>query len=453
MTEPQLSLPSARQIWRIAWPIILANSAVPLLGIVDTGVIGRTGDTVDLGAIALGALVFNFIYWGFGFLRMGTTGFVAQADGAGDEGEVRATLGRALLLAGAIAACLLLLQWPIAWLALKLLGASAAVEGLTQNYVLIRLWGAPASLAMFAILGLLIGLGRSDLLLRIQLMLNGLNIVLDVLFAGVFGWGVAGIAMGTVVAEWVALGYAAHLVLRLLRQRHADDEPFWSRVRILDFVKIRHTLQANADIMIRTLLLLFGFAWFADQGARFGDVVLASNHVLLQFVGFSAFFLDGFAFATESIVGRAAGAKQRAVLDHAVRVSTKLAGVTAIGLSVLLILAGPYAIAVLTDLPEVRETAQRYLPFAAVYVLLSFPAFQFDGIFIGVTRTRDMRNASLISLLIFLAIWWPLVRWADNTGLWLAMIGYVIARAVTLARRYPGLLASVAATPTGRAHG
>ncbi len=447
MNGGRLTPPSARQVWRIAWPIILANSAVPLLGIVDTAVIGRTGETLDLGAIALGALIFNFIYWGFGFLRMGTTGFVAQADGAAEEAEIRATLGRALILAALIAAGLLLLQVPIAWLATELLGASEGVESLTRSYLLVRLWGAPATLALFAMMGLFVGLGRSGQLLRVQLFLNGLNIVLDVLFAGVMGWGVTGIAVGTVIAEWAALCYAAFLTRRLLQDRRADPEPFWPRDRILNTQKLRHTLQANADIMIRTLLMLFGFAWFADQGARFGDVVLASNHVLLQFVGFSAFFLDGFAFAAESLVGRAAGARQRAVLDHAVKASTILAGGTAVCLALLLFLFGPLAIEALTDLPDVRETAQQYLPFAAIYVLLSFPAFQLDGIFIGATRTRDMRNASFVSLVVFLAAWWPLAQWAGNTGLWLAMIIYVMTRAATLAQRYPGLRASVAPTP------
>ncbi len=443
MRKPDLPRPDARRVWQIAWPIILANSAVPLLGIADTAVIGRTGTTVDLGAIALGALIFHFIYWSFGFLRMGTTGFVAQADGAGDEVEIRATLGRALLIATAIGLGLLILQRPIAWSALELLGASSAVEDLTREYVLIRFWGAPAGMALFAMMGLFIGLGHSRELLRVQLLLNGLNILLDVLYAGVLGWGVAGIAIGTVTAEWIALAYASLLTHRLLAGRRRPNEPFWPHARILDARKLQHTLRANSDIMIRTLLLLFGFAWFADQGARFGDAVLAANHVLLQYVGISAFFHHGIAFDAESMEGRAAGARQRAVLDQAVKTSTLLAAITATGLSLLLLLLGPQAIAALTDLAEVRETAQHYLPYAAVYVLLSFAAFQLDGIFIGATRTRDMRNASFLSLLIFLVAWWPLTQWADNTGLWLAMIVYVVARAATLGARYPGLQESV----------
>lgn len=434
--------PSRRQVLGIAWPIILANAAVPLLGLADTAVIGNTGGISDLGAIALGALLFNFLYWGFGFLRMGTTGFTAQADGAGEEAEVRATLGRALLLAFGIGVLLIALHRPLVDLALALFGASDEVKALTRDYMLIRIWGAPAALAIFALMGTLIGLGRSGLLLKLQLVLNGLNIVLDVLFAGVFGWGVNGIALGTALAEWSTCMLALFLVLRMLRTRKDDDEPFWSRRRILDAAKLRRTLGANADIMIRTLALLFAFAWFTHQGARFGDPVLAANHILLQFVAFSAYFLDGYAFAAEVVVGRAIGARRLDVFDAAVHRSTELAAVTAVMLGVTLFAFGDFAIHALTNLAVARETASRYLPWATVYVLVSFAAFQLDGIFIGATRTRDMRNASLASLALFLLAWWLLARFG-NDGLWMAFTLYVLARALALGWHYPRLRASV----------
>lgn len=435
--------PSYLRVWTIAWPIILANSAVPLLGLVDTAVIGHTGRTVDLGAIALGAMIFNFVYWSFGFLRMGTTGFTAQAHGAGDEVEVRATLGRALLFAVCIGLALILMQWPIAWFALKLFGASVEVEEITHSYILIRIWGAPASLALFALMGMFIGLGHSGKLLKVQLLLNGLNMMFDIGFAGILGWGAPGIALGTALAEWMALGYAGYLAYRLLQARRQHDEAFWPWGSIVDGEKLKRTLNANADIMIRTLLLLFAFAWFTDQGARFGDVVLAGNHILLQFISFSAFFLDGFAFAAESLVGRAAGARRRGLFDHTVRRSTVLAALTAVVLSLTLFALGPFAISALTDLAEVRESAGRFLPYASFYVLLSFAAFQLDGIFIGTTRTRDMCNASIVSTLVFLTAWWPLAGWLKNDGLWTAFIIFVIARALALGWRYPALRASI----------
>lgn len=436
-------MPSRRRILRLAWPIVLANCAVPLLGLVDTAVIGNTGSVQGLGAIALGTLVFSFVYWTFGFLRMGTTGFTAQAAGAGDEPEVRASVARALLTAGALGMAIILLQVPIARMATALLSASAEIERVTGAYILIRAWGAPATLAIFAVSGLLIGLGRSRGLLAVHLVLNGLNIALDLLFAGVLGWGVRGIALGTAIAEWVTLGFALLLVSRLLRRRHRDDEAFWPLPRIRDRARLISTLRANADIMIRTLFLLSGFAWFTNQGARYGDTLLATNHILLQLIAFSAFFLDGFAFVTESLVGGAVGTGGRAAFDRAVRRSTELAAATAVLLAGSIALFGDAAIALLTDLPATRDAASTYLPFAAVYVALSFPAFQLDGVFIGATRTRDMRNASILSVAVFLVAWWPLATAYGNRGLWASFIVYVVARAVALLRRLPALRASL----------
>ena len=294
---------SYRYIFSKAWPIILANAAVPLLGLVDTAVIGNIGNVQDLGAIAFGALIFSFVYWSFGFLRMGTTGFAAQALGAGDETEVRAVLGRSLLLAVALGLLLILLQWPISLAAFSLLSGSDSVEQLGQQYFSIRIWGAPATLANFALMGVFIGLGNSKQLLLVQLFMNSLNIVLDVLFAGVLGWGVSGIAAGTVAAEWSTVAFASWLLIRELRTRKIDGDAFWPWPRILDRQATLKTLRANVDIMIRTLLLVFSFGFFIDQSARYGEVVLAANHILMQIISFAAFFLDGYAFVVESLVG------------------------------------------------------------------------------------------------------------------------------------------------------
>lgn len=432
-----------RAILHLAWPIVLANSAVPLLGLVDTAVIGNTGSVADLGAVALGALVFSFVYWTFGFLRMGTTGFTAQASGAGDTAEVRATLGRALLLGIGIGVVVLALQRPIITIALGLLGATAEVEGLTRAYFVLRIWGAPAALGTFAILGTFVGLGRTRHLLATQLTLNGLNIVLDILFAGVLGWGVEGIAVGTAVSEWVTFALALVLVVRLLRADHTDREPFWPPDRIRDRALLRRTVAANADIMVRTLFLLLGFAWFTNQGARFGDDILAANHILLQIVTLSAYLLDGYAHATEILVGRAVGARSRMAFDMAVRSATELAALSAFALAVLALFAGPFLIDRLTDLETVRAIATTFLPWSAVYVGLSFAAFQLDGIFIGATGTRGMRNASVLACLAFIGSTYLTVPPWGNRGLWIAFLGYVVARAIALGAYYPGLRASV----------
>lgn len=431
-------------VFRIAWPIILANAAVPLLGIADTAVIGHTGTTSALGAIALGALVFSFVYWSFGFLRMGTTGFVAQADGAGDQPEVRAVLGRALLLAAGIGALLLLLQWPIARLAWTVFSASGDVEAEAAQYFAARIWGAPAALGTFALMGTLIGLGKSRHLLLLQLLLNGLNIALDVTFAGVLGWGVRGIGLGTAVAEWVTLFASLWVVRRLLAGQQSDGEAFWPRERIVDRRRLAEMFKANADIMIRTLFLLAGFAWFTDRSAKFGDLSLAANHVLLELVSFAAFFLDGYAFAAESLVGRAIGARSLRRFDVASLRSTELALFTAFALALACWLGGGWAVRGLTTLDEVRQAAARLVPFAAVYILLSFAAFQLDGIFVGATRTRDMRNASALSMCVFVGASWPLMQRLGNRGLWLAFIGYVVVRALALGVYLPALRRSIA---------
>ena len=439
-----VEVPGTAGILRLAIPIILANCSAPLLGLVDTAIIGNTGSAAELGGIAIGAVLLNFVYWGFGFLRMGTTGFMAAADGAGDEAEVRAVLGRAITLGAPLGLALLVLREGILGGALGLVGATPEVEAVAASYFRIRIWGAPASLATFAIMGAFIGLGRTGHLLILQLFLNGWNVALDLLFAGVLGWGAKGIALGTALSEWLALGLAIMLAVRLLARRRRDEEPFVPWERIIDRKKLLRTLGANSDIMIRTLLMLFAFAWFTDQSARFGNLVVAANHILLQFVSFSAFFLDGYAHAAEPLVGRSFGAGRTGAFDAAVRRSSLLAAVTACGLAVGMWGFGELVIHGLTDLEGVREMAIRHLPWAALYVLCSFAAFQLDGIFIGASRTRDMRNASVLSVVMFLTAAIALTRMAGNDGLWLAFIGYVIVRAVTLGLRYPALRRSVA---------
>ncbi len=434
---------SYRYLLQKAWPIILANASVPLLGLVDTAVIGNVGSITDLGAIAFGALIFSFVYWSFGFLRMGTTGFAAQASGAGDEQEVRAVLGRAVLIALCLGVVLILIQWPIGLAAFSLLDGSAPVEAVAQEYFDIRIWGAPATLATFALMGLLIGLGKSRTLLIVQLFLNGLNILLDVWFAGILGWGASGIALGTVIAEWTTVLLAGWLVYRTLNERKLLTEVFWPKAKIMDLSALLKTASANLDIMLRTLILVFSFAFFINQSAKFGDTVLASNHILLQLIAFSAFFLDGYAFVVEALVGGAIGAKRSDVFDLAVRRSTVLALITAILLALVIALVGDIAVMLMTDISSVRLAANQLLPFAALYVLFSFAAFQLDGIFIGASFTRQMRDAAALSIVVYFIAWWALSDQHGIQGLWGAMIIYVVARAVALLLFYPSLRRSV----------
>lgn len=440
------STSSYAKILNLAWPIILANAAVPMLGLVDTAVIGNVGDVTDLGAIALGALIFSFVYWSFGFLRMSTTGFVAQAAGAMNFIEVRAVLGRALLLAVALGVSLIVLQALIQWLAFGLLSGSAEVESSASAYFSVRIWGAPATLSNFVLMGLLIGLGHSKQLLAFQLFLNGLNIALDIWFAGILAMGATGIALGTVIAEWTTAILAGYFVIRQLRSNSGEGESFWPRELIFQRAKIARMMSANFDIMLRTLLLVFSFAYFTNQSALFGDNTLAANHILLQLISFAAFFLDGFAFVVEALAGKALGANNRDAFLSAVKQSSLLAGITALLLAMILLLVAGPVISLLTDIPEVRPMALEMSWLAAIYILLSFPAFQLDGIFIGVSYTRQMRQAAIYSLAVFLVCCWLLVEPFGVAGLWWAMIIYVVARALALLLYFPDLLGQFKST-------
>ena len=416
---------------------MLANIATPFLGLVDTAVIGHTRPAAALGAIAIGALVLNFMQWAFGFLRMSTTGFVAQAFGAANTLGARAAIFRAIATGIVFGIAIIALQVPLAALAFPLMGAGEEVDALARSYFGIRVWAAPATLATFAISGALIGLGRMRLLLAVQLVLNGLNIILDLLFAGVFDWGVRGIAFGTLIAEWVAAIFGLFLVIKVLRSQHRDEAPFIPWVELRHAAALRLTFLTQGNIMIRTLAMLAGFGWLTRQGALLGEATLAANHVLLALISFCAFFLDGFALSAENLVGAAKGRCDLPRFDRAVRRTNMLAAVTALGLALIIFGFGNYFIATLTDLTAVRAIAADFLPFVAVYVALSFAAFQLDGIFIGTTHAAEMRNASLVSVILFILTSAWLTPLYGNTALWFTFIGYVVIRAITLAMYYP----------------
>ena len=429
---------SHRSILAIAMPIMLSNVSTPLLGAVDTAVVGQIPDPAYIGAVAVGALVFTFLFWAFGFLRMGTTGLTAQALGANNRDEMVASLGRSLLIALVAGGALVLLQWPIRESAFALLGASDAVEQLGRGYFDIRIWAAPATLANYALLGWFIGLGRTDIALVLQLVLNLVNIALDLWFVLGLGWDVRGVAAGTVLAEIIAA--ALGLLLAARHVRHIGGH--WSLAHLLVPQQLRRTILVNSDIMVRSMALIFVLVWFTAQGAAQGDVRLAANAVLLQFISISAYFLDGLAFAAEALVGRAAGAMRRTMLAAAARKTSLWAAGVAAVLSLLLWLFGERLIDLLSVDTAVREAARVYLPWAIGAPLLGVWAFQLDGIFIGATRTADMRNAMLASTAVFLLAWWALQPWG-NHGLWAALYVNYVARALTLAWFYPALLDAV----------
>jgi MATE family multidrug resistance protein len=428
-----------KRVWLIAGPIIISNISVPMLGAVDTAVMGHLPDPKYLGGVAIGAMVFTFIYWGFGFLRMGTGGLTAQAFGAQDADEVRACLARAAVIGIPAALILIVLQLPIASVAFSILEASSDVENLAQEYFFVRIWGAPATLMNFALLGWFIGCQNTKAALWHQLSLNGVNIVLDLVFVVWFGWGVAGVAAATAIADAVAVVIGLFLALPILRMLGGQ----FIRAKILEASKIKRTVALNIDIFIRTICLVSAFAYFTAQCAAFGNVVLAANAVLLNFQTFMAHALDGFAHSAEALGGGAIGAKNRKAFRDAVRVSVFWGLVVAVGFSLLYLVAGPLIIDVLTGIETVRETGRDFLVWSAVMPLIAVFPFLLDGIFLGATRGATMRNAMIVSLMFYVACCYFLVPLWGNDGLWASLTIFMGARGLTLGVRYPALVKSV----------
>lgn len=425
-SEP--SEPSHATVWRLAVPVTLANLTIPLLGAVDTAVMGRMPDASYIGGVAIGALIFSFVYWGFGFLRMGTTGFVAQALGAGDKQEIRAVLGRAVLIGLVLAAALILLREIIASVAFALLDASDVVEALAGSYFEIRIWGAPGALFFYVSLGWLFGMQRMGAALALTAWMNGLNIALNLLFVLGLGLGIEGVAFASLIAEWSAIPAGLLLMRGSLKRLGVR----WRDVTIFDRAKILALVRVNADIFIRTVCLIFAFAWFTAQGARLGDLTLAANAILLNFQTIMAYGLDGFAHAAETLVGNAVGGRRRSAFRAAVKISTQWALAIALTFTIVYAVAGIAIIELMTDLANVRSAAADYLIWAIASPLVSVWSFQLDGIFVGATRTAEMRNGMLLSLAGLLIAGYALVPFWGNHGLWLALLFFLALRAVTL---------------------
>ncbi len=423
-----------RRVLAIALPIVLSNATVPLLGAVDTAVIGRLGAAAPIGAVGLGAVILTTLYWVFGFLRMGTTGLVAQARGTGDDAEASALLTRGLMIAGTAGLVLIGAQGPLFDAAFRLAPASAEVEGLARGYLVVRIWGAPATIALYAITGWLIAMERTRAVLVLQLAMNGANVVLSVSLVLGLGWGVRGVAAATLLSEILGLG----LGLWLCRAGFADG--CWRDwTRVLDRGRLRVMAAVNSDILVRSVILQASFTSFLFYGAGLGDVTLAANQVLLQFFYVTAYALDGFAFAAEALVGQAMGGRQAATLRRAAIRASQWAGAFAAALALVFAFGGPSLIALMTTAPDVRAEAVRYLPWMVLSPLLGVAAFMLDGVFIGATRTREMRNAMILSGLIYLAALAILPGLLGNHGLWASMMVLFLARTLTLAVRYPAL--------------
>jgi putative MATE family efflux protein len=415
-----------RSVLAIAVPMTLAYLTTPLLGLVDTAVIGQFGNAALLGGLAAGALVFDVVFTTFNFLRSGTTGLVAQAFGRGDILEEQAVFWRAVMLACVIGIVLAALAPLISLGGQWFMDAEKSVNDAMDVYIRIRLLGAPFSLVNYAILGYVLGRGEGRLGLFLQLVLNGVNIGLSILLGLELGWGVSGVAWGTVGGEFCATLVGLAIVIRRFGRM-----PRLPRDHLLDLGAFLRMMALNRDIMIRSFSLLAAFALFTRQGAQFGTVTLAANAVLMNFFMASAFFLDGFATAAEQLAGRAVGANAKAAFRRAVSLTVLWGFGLAATATLVVLLFGDRLIDLITTAPDVRAIAASYLPWAAFTAISGVLAFQMDGVFIGATWSRDMRNMMLLALAAFVAAMTVLAP-LGNHGLWAALHVFLLVRGFSL---------------------
>ena len=449
MTAEQLKAElTHRRVLSVALPILISNMTTPILGAVDTGVVGQLGEAAPIGAVGLGAIIITSIYWFFGFLRMGTVGLTSQSLGARDFREVDALLARVLIAGLLFGSLLILIQIPVFWIALKISPGSAEIETLAHEYLRIRIWSAPAAVALYGITGWLIAHERTSAVLIIQVWMNGLNIILDIWFVLILDWGVEGVAFATFLAEW------SGVILGLFFCRKALwREGFVEWVQIFDWGRLLNMALVNRDILLRSLLLQIIFVSFIFLSAERGDVTLAANQVLLQFLYIVAFALDGFAIAAETLVGQAVGSRNLTFLRRSVLLTLGWGLLMSIVLSAAFILGGVQLIELMTTALEVREQAKIFLIWVLVAPIIGVWAWMLDGIFIGATQTRDMRNMMGVSFIIYWLAVAVLTQVFGDHGLWAALVISFFARGITLGLYYSRIEAKCVARSDGRVEG
>ncbi len=423
-----------RRVFVLALPLIFSNLTQPLLSTVDTVLSGHLPGPAALGGVAVGGIFFNSVYWTFGFLRMATTGLVAQSLGAGDEDQLMHHFARALLTALLIGALILAVQKPVISAALALLGARSEVHRNAMVYCSIRIWSAPAALANYTILGYLLGRQHARTALLLQAAINVANVAVALTLVLRWHWGVAGIATATMIAEWT--GCIVGLAIMLAggaRPRHVR----WSE--LVDGESLRRLFALNRDILLRTLSLVAAYAWFTRTGARSGNAILAANAVLINFLWIAGYGLDGFANATEALVGEAIGARRVADFRAVLKASSVSAFAVAAALSLVYFIFGRNIIALFTNQEEIRSLAAQFLPWLIVLPLVAVWSFLLDGVFIGATRAQELRDSMLISLAGYLGLAVLLTAHFGNHGLWCAMLAFMALRAATLALRLPAI--------------
>jgi MATE family multidrug resistance protein len=437
------------QVMRRAWPLVFANAAVPLAAATDTFVLGLSGDTTDLGSVALGGAIISIFLWSFYFLRMGSTGLVAQAAGRGEEGEGQRILIRALAIAVVLGIAVALLRGPIASVGLAILQGEPSVNVKGAAYLTARALGAPGALAVFALTGWLIGVRRMGATLAVTVVFSLVNIVLDLWFVLGLHLGPAGVGNATAIADWVSFCVGLVFVARAVRARGGWVRGALGLSALLDLAAMRRLFDVNINLMIRTWSLIFGFTWFVNAGAKQGVAPLAGNQILQQIISVWAFVLDAFAFVAEAEAGRAFGRKSLSDFRRACLLTAEPAMIAGAVFAVLTFVFGPAVLTRLIADVEARDAAIAYLPYCAVVPVLGAPAWILDGIFIGATRGAMLRNAGIASVLVYIAADFVLAPPFGNAGVWLAFLVFYVARGVTLGVYLPMLAARMAVPGSG----
>ncbi len=430
-------------MWAIAAPLILSNVTVPLLGMVDTAVMGHLDNPLYLGAVAVGATIFNFLYTGLNFLRMGTTGITAQTLGSDDNDGVRTILMQALAIALALALVLLLVQGPVGSAALALIDPGAEVAGEARRYFDIRIWSAPAALGNFALVGWFIGMHNARAPLVMMVVTNVINIALDFVFVVYLGMQADGVALASVIAEYTGVAIGLALVGGVLRGRPGR----WRRDHLFDAVRMKRLFLVNSNLLVRTLSLMFSFAFLTAMSARQGTLILAANAILLNLQYVMSYALDGLANAAEALVGRAVGSDDRRNLRRSIRVPMLWSAATAAAMSLAYLAGGWLLIRLLTDIVDVREAAMTFLPWLIVSPIVSVWSFLYDGVYVGATLAAEMRNTMLVSTFaVFLPAYYLLQPHLGNHGLWLAFLLFMAARGASMHWLLPRRLPAYATT-------
>lgn len=418
-----------KEILRLAIPNIISNISVPLLSTVDTALMGRMSE-LHIGAVGVGAMIFNFIYWNFGFLRMGTTGITAQAFGKEDEQAMSVTLGRAMLVVLIVATAVLILQYPLGTFSFYLMNISLNQYDLVETYFYIRIWAAPATLGLYALMGWFFGMQNVIYPLILTVVINVVNIIFSFLFIIHFGMDVEGVAYGTLIAQYAGL----LLGLFLFYYKYSHFLPHFQRRAILEWQALQQFLSINTDIFIRTFCLTFAFGFFYSQSSSGGEMILAANVILLQFLNWMSYGVDGFAFASESLVGKYKGANNEQKTKQAIRLSFVWGMTLAMLFSLVYGLGGEQILYIFTNQEDVILATLPFLGWMIVFPVLSTPCYLWDGIFIGLTAAKAMRNCMIVAFVIYLLVWY--ISPATNHGLWLALLIFMMARGLLQASLY-----------------